>query len=346
MSIDTLAEEYYKFLLGSGSKGRTPVTYKRKIEVFIQFLVEELGVKEVNCKNMLASLSIDQIIESIYFYIIKNEIKYKSTADGFFFALTSFYKYLLLKYQINNDSFHKTEDNIKLQEKYNVLVKERGLKTKEQTQAISEEECNNLIRICNECIEKPSKELLLKRGRYGSRSYNSSYLYFVSAVATKLLLLTGSKNSVLNNLKVTDYDEKLNKISINSFWIHLPDNLSAQMKKYIFIREKIIEQDEKVDQLFIGFNRKNRVLTNASLFIILKDTIGSQKAVAVAKYSILQMMYQNVPSEIIKAFTGFSDDVCDACREEIDIYRGKSKHERNNRLLDSKLRAIDTFDQL
>ena len=37
------------------------------------------------------------------------------------------------------------------------------------------------------------------------------------------------QNNVINELKVTDYNEQLNKLKINGFWVHLPDELSLQI---------------------------------------------------------------------------------------------------------------------
>lgn len=345
MDIDNLANNYYQYLLKNGSKGRTPITYRRKIQMFVRYLKEELTVNAANCQNILQSLTAEQIKASINFYVKEGKIKYQSTADGYFHALTACYNYLLEseEYKIENKWFHKTESNNKLRQQYDELVVDLGLMTKEQTQPISEEECHALIRICDECIDNACEEYLLKRNKYGTKSYNSTYLNFVSAIAAKILLFVGSKNSVLINLKISDYDGNLNKIKINGFWVYLPDKLSMQMKKYIPVRAKIIYPEEKDDRLFVGFNRGNRGLTNASLFRTLKSAIGTQKAVAVAKYSILQMIDQGLQGELIKQFTGFSDEVYGACLEQIEENRGNGGLRRDNRILDSKLRTTPCF---
>lgn len=102
--------------------------------------------------------------------------------------------------------------------------------------------------------------------------------------------------------------------SFNGYNVHLPDELAQQMRKYIEIRGQIIQPDESEDVLFINRKRENRRLGNITLFYILPEIIGTKKAATVAKYRILQMIERNILSDIIKQFTGYSDEVYDNFR--------------------------------
>lgn len=176
--------------------------------------------------------------------------------------------------------------------------------------------------------------------------YSSAYTYFVSALATKIVLYTGIKNSILVELPYSAYDGAHNKIFINGYNIHLPDELVQQMQKYIEVRRQIIQPNENVDILFINRKSENRSLGNATLFYILTEIIGTKKATTVAKYRILQMIEQNIPSDIIKQFTGYSDEVFGHCQEMYDIDNGGTDMLAKTRKLDSGLRAIENYDEL
>lgn len=82
-------------------------------------------------------------------------------------------------------------------------------------------------------------------------------------MVSKIVLLFGTKNGNLNELKISDYDCKLNKLKINGFWVHLPDKFAIQMRDYVKFREQILGS-EKEKRLFIDIRMNKRKFDNTN----------------------------------------------------------------------------------
>lgn len=95
------------------------------------------------------------------------------------------------------------------------------------------------------------------------------------------------KNGCLNELKISDYDCKLNKLKINGFWVHLPDKFAIQMRNYMKFREQILGSEE--EKLFIDIRKNKRKLDNTKMFYILKGITGNVQAKCIAKYAIIHI---------------------------------------------------------
>ncbi|MDD3279687.1 MAG: hypothetical protein PHG16_12540 [Lachnospiraceae bacterium] len=340
--VQQLINDFYLLLKKSGKKGRTPDTYRKKVEIFFEYLITNKKINDENYKDCLKGLEKGEFLESITYYVQQGNIKYKATVDGYFAALTVFFGFIQNEYGLDNVRFSQNTENRLLKEAYAKRIKELNLKSKETTQPIDDEQYVTLVKLCDEKIDKVTDEDLIKKG------YNSQYSYYISALATKLVLFSGIKNNVIFNLKLGCYDEELNKICINGFSIHLPADFAMQMKRFKNIRQRILEKEEEDGEdslLFINLNKDNRKLDNAKMFKILKDVIGTNKAVAVAKYSILKMIEYGIPENIIRKFTGYSDDVYGHCQEMTDELRVGNSLNEKNRVLESGLLRIGIFDE-
>lgn len=316
------------------------VTYKRKLEVFIEFLRRRCSANDNNYQDLLRGLSQERIIESIQYYVSEYGINFKVTVDCYFSAIKSFFKFLSDRFNIINQNF---DSNQKLDElKSNVIKKEKELKlnTTHQKPPIIRSVYNELNNHCNSIIShfdtfNIQSELADKR----------ELTEYLSAIVVKVVMFTGVKNQVINRIAYEDFNESLNKIRINNLWIHLPDNLSTQLKRYLKIREIIVDNTSPRYPLFINKNGVPFATDYNSMFKIIEQVIGSRKAESIAKYTIMEMIKNGISFSLILEMTSFGIDTCLHCEELINEEKKEDLANRN-RLLDSKLRGTDTFDML
>lgn len=298
MKFIDVIETFVK-LQEDGKRGRTSETYKRKIYVFYEYVTTKLAAADVNYISILSAMSMEQILDSVEFYVKTYNIKYRATVDTYLTTISLFFVYISDSFGWKNKYFENNSKNKELRMEYENKIIELNLYRKSQTNPLSDDECELLIKACDEKINKvPIENIILGEN-------NGVYSYFISSVITKLVLFSGIKNNVIIKLGLEQYDDLLNKLNINGFTVRLPDELAKQMKKYIKVRSMILLENENEDRLFININKENRNLDNSKMFCILKDITGCNKAMAVAKYSILQMIKKGVPSQLIMDFTGY-----------------------------------------
>lgn len=316
---------------------RTYETYGRKIYVFQEYL-EKQGINETY-RNFLLRMQIQDILCSIRYYVETYDIKFKSTTDSFLAALSVFFQYLRDIEGISNEYFEENSKARDLKVAYNKLAKDLKLNTKLQATPLTNDECERLVKICNEKLDDPSIEEILNGSNTGI------YSSYISSLITKYVLLFGTKNKVLTELCIEDYDYELNKITIRGYNVHLPDNLARQMKKYREVRKQLIPNNILDNRLFVDITQGQK-LDNAKMFFVLKGITGNAKAMSVAKYAIIQMLKNGIPINLVMNFTGYSRSVCGHCQEVIDEQNGIFQLSEKNRKLNSLLRQSTIFDDL
>ncbi len=339
-TIDSLLKAFYEDVQKK-SKGRTAITYRKKIEVFINYLQKYAGLNDKCCRSCFVAVDENQIIDSVIYYVQESEIRYKATVDVYLSAIIVFFDFLHDNYKWRAELFVDSKQKNALRKRYNDKIKALGLFAKEQSQPLTEEEFRKLLQLCNEKINNAEYSELTKK-----EGYNGAYTYFISALATKIVMYTGIRNSVLAELKINAYDELSSTIIINGYQVHLPDELAQQMRKYEKIRRQLILETHETKLLLLNRNNPMRIVNNATMFYILPQITGTKKATGVAKYRILQMIEKNIPREIIKEFTGYSDEVLGHCQEMHDEIHNGTGMKSKIRILDSGLRGIENFEEL
>lgn len=176
---------------------------------------------------------------------------------------------------------------------------------------LSDKDAEKLLNFCDEKIDNATIDIL----RNGAN--NGEFSAYISSLISKIVLLFGTKNASLNELKIFDYDVRLNKLKINGFCVHLPDKFAIQMKSYMKFREQILETEEE-ERLFMDIRKEKRKLDNTKMFYILKAVTGNVQVKCIAKYAIIQMKKLGIPPHTIKEFTGYSDDVYQFCQEKMN----------------------------
>lgn len=336
MTFEKLIEQFIHFV-EKEKNGQTFVTYRRKIYVFYEYVVLELQAKDVNYQSILTGMREKELLDSLEYYVKNYDVKYATTAQNYVSVLTVFYQYIYDEFGWENKLFENKSENAELKLAYENKIKELKLNLKEQVQPLTDNEAEQLLNACNQKLSIKNEEEII------NGYYNGVFANYISSLACKIILLYGTKNNVINELKLIDYCEELNKMKINGFWVHLPDQLSLQMQRYLKVREKLIEKPDD-DRLFVDIAKEKEKLDYGKMFNILKEVVGHNKGMAVAKYSIMQMIRSGVPSHVIKEFTGYANDVYNHCLELVDEQDGIMMMREKSKLLDATFRKTNFYD--
>lgn len=336
MTFENLIEQFIKYV-EQEKKGQTFVTYRRKIYVFYEYVVHVLEAKDVNYQSILEGMSVEVLLQALEYYVKNYDIKYATTAKNYISVLTVFYQYIYAEFGWKNKLFENKNENAELREAYENKINELKLNTKEQVQPLTEKEAERLVNACNKKLEiKDDLEIV-------NGYYNGVFANYISSLICKIILLYGTKNNVINEMKITDYNSELNKLKINGFWVHLPDELSLQMKRYLDVRKKLIDKPGDT-RLFVDIAKNKEKIDYSKMFNILKEIVGHNKGMAIAKYAIMQMIRAGVPSHVIKEFTGYANDVYTHCLELVDEQDGIIMMHEKAKLLDAVFRKSEFYD--
>ncbi len=319
-------------------------TYRRKVEVFFEFLTKDYGVNDNNFREILRGIDNIAITKSIEFYVNKYSISFKNTIDTYISVIKSYFDFLNKNLDIKNDNFDSLINYSEI--KNSVAEKIIDLKlevTTEQKSPIAEHTFMKILHKCDEILNSYTFEYIKKNS---TKSKNNPVQLFTSAIITKLIMLTGLKNQVIDTIKVKDYNPELNIITINNFSIHLPNGLGKQMKLYLQLRNSIITNESEEYQLFVKKDGTSIGTSYEYAFKILKDTLGSASAECVAKYTIMQMIKKGMNIYMIKILTKFGIESCLHCQELVNDEKINEDITSQNRYIDSKIRSIDVFDLL
>lgn len=196
---------------------------------------------------------------------------------------------------------------------------------------------------------------------YLNTMHLKNFVLLEYCIIIKLLLLLGLKYNRLKCLDLDDFSEDNNSLKViydkkskRYYTIHLPNKLSAQLKKLKNLRK---EQNFSSTSLFV--NREGKVTNNNFLTDFLNkirenyisensfddDYINDKNhftPTGLIKYAIIQMIKRGINQSVIIEFTGNQSYIYTDCQNEVN----QQKFETRNRYLDSKLRGIESFDIL
>lgn len=321
------------------SGGDTLLTYRRKIYVFQEYVITELEARDVNYQSILSAMTKQQLLDAVAYYVKTYSIRYVTTVDNYLTVVGLFFDFIADKFGWRNQYFETNSKKQELKNAYIKSISDLHLNEKERIEPLTNEEATRLLNRCDYYIGEMDIQSI------EDSSNNGKYSYYISSIISKMVLLFGIKNGYISTLQLKDYDEQYNKLRINGFWVHLPDKFAAQIREYLKIRKKILA-GEKENLLFIDIRKDKRKLSNGKMFTVLKEVTGNTKATSIAKYSIIQMINSGLPSHIIKDFTGYKDDVFQFCIEKSDDEKGVYGLKIKNRILETKIRNIQMFDDM
>ena len=330
----------------AGSKQGRSSEYKFKLIVFHEFLEGAFDTTDSNYLKIIGGLDLQDILCSIDYYVSRKgvrKISYCSPVRVYFSAIREFMKYLNHNSPVKNELFDSRQKENELRTVFESKLKQLNLKDSEADVHITQEECKELIEKCDMYITFITDDELTKND-----AYNSSYKKFLSSILLKLIVFSGASLETLNKLTLSDYDDDLNRLRINGYNIHLPDNLAKQIKTYLKIRESVCA-DGDTERLFIKRransdkrSAKSSQLYSTDICEVLKEVTGRNSVRSASKYAIIEMIKLGIPQHLIMDFTGYKDEVYGYC---LDI-ANEEVYVSGSRLLDSKLRSFEIFEKL
>jgi hypothetical protein len=177
------------------------------------------------------------------------------------------------------------------------------------------------------------------------------------------MLFSGVQYSILTELEVDSFDSMFNTLTVNSIVIQLPRGLSMQLRSYLNIRNERLsaKKIENFRYLFVTYHG-SQLPDNAGTYLgeflntkcriheITEEEIENNDRnhytpTGLSKYAIIQMILGGVDQYIIKAFSGIDNTIFEDCQKRVTMGR-KQDSKYISRYLDSKLRNLETFDDL
>ena len=313
--------------------------YVPRIYSFANFLQGEKNVTDKNYKEYLSAMKMDVVIESLENFIINNQIKKKSVA--FFYAKTvkKYFGYLndigieneeLLKSFAYTNS--KSYDN--RIRKY--IENNATLKMVETKDAVDFEEIKLLITSIDEQIEECIKDddvMTCMENRYNP--YNN----LVYLLGLKLMIFTGIDYAGIRKLQAGCFDSKKLKITINTYTVHLPDNLGEQLSEYEMVKDT---RGINSDSFFVLCNEQIIPKETYQFSYLIEGIIGRGDTSGIRKYVITEMIRKGINQSFIMKLTNVGLTIFEDCQNTVNTER----HVDANRYIDSKMRDMRVFDYL
>ncbi len=313
--------------------------YSPRIYGFINYLKEEKNVTDNNFVEYLSALKIEIIIESLDDYIKNNSISKKSAAYFYARTIKLYFSYLNdngIENQTLLRSFALTNSYSYDNQIRKYIENNEKLKKAESKDAIEIEDLKLLITEIDEQIELSlnHKEIMTS-----VTQRLNPYNYLVYLLVLKLMIFTGCDYAGLRELESDCLDARKLKIKINTYTLHLPDNLGEQLILYQNIK---FERNFKSDKFFVLSNGQEIVRQTREVSYIIKHIIGREDTAGIRKYVITEMIRKGINQSFIMKLTGVGLTIFEDCQKMVN----KERHIEANRYIDSKMRDMITFDYL
>lgn len=316
--------------------------YKTKIYIFHKFLVCEKGINDKSYQSYLEAMKIEEVEESLDFYIISNEIKSESIAWHYISVVKRYFNFIY-KLGIQNinliKSFGLLEDHSdsfqrKMREK---IFNDTRLEKREPKSELIWEEVEVLISECDQQIKEIVEENKVLDYNKSPIKYND----LMSSIIIKLILFTGVPYRVVRDIRYDSINTVHNTIGINEYYIHLPNNLSEQLSYYINARNKVLDsEDIKSDNLFINADGSKLGVKTSIVADTLKAYMGRSDVTGIIKFAVIEMIKRGVNQSVIQDFTKVGGKIYSYCQQKVN----ENKNLSASRYLDSKLRNLEIFD--
>lgn len=326
--------------LESVSENSTKI-YITKIYSFHKFLVEVKGISDGSFESYLSSMRIEEVIDSLDYYINKNQIAKSTVAWHYISVVKRYFSFLEIKGISNNGLLKLFGLDNNSEKSFNNRIKKVIDGHEKLFKLDSKEELNydEIEMLVIECDEQIRNILMEKEKVLDYNKYASKYNDLMYSIVIKLIVFSGIKYKVIGSIKVKDIDLNHNRISINGYIVHLPNNLSDQLREYIDIRGKLNAKD---DSLFVDVNGES-IGTNTSLLTSrLQSYIGRMDTTGMIKYTVIEMINKGINQSLIQSFTSVGDEIFKYCQNRVN----GDKNRHANRYLDSKLISMKINDIL
>lgn len=326
-----------EYLKSKNEKSRG--TYAPRLNSFYGYLHTEKNINDQNFQEYLAALKTDVLVDALNYYIVTNDI-HKQSAAYFYARAIKDYFHFLNDIGIENFTLLK-EFAYKNLKSYDAKMKEviennKSLKKVEGKEPIDIEDIKLLITELDERIEKAAKNSqIIECVQTKCNPYND-LTYFL---ALKIIAFSGIDYNGIRDLRKDCFDVEKNKIVINSYNLHLPDNLASQLKYYVRIKN---ERKIESEYFFVLHSGEELVLQTREVSDTLNEILQRKDLTGLRKYVIIEMILKGINQSYIMKLTGAGTKIFDACQRIVNEHR----HFEANRFIDSRIREMEIFDIL
>lgn len=235
--------------------------YKNHVNKFIEYL------KYIGKADTPNNINIDDVRECVGYYVKLGSILSISSMELHLESLKNFYDYLL--------NIGKSKDifsQMNYEEYKRNLVNIFHLSEKVTRGTFSMETMKDILAKLDEDLES---EYYLIVGKQAQNRYINT---LALNLFIKLTLIAPAKRQVIGNLRLSDFDEDLRKVTVNQVEISIPNSLRRDLKKAIKLRETltnirirendnifkyIVEKDftgESINQWFCTFIKEHNII--------------------------------------------------------------------------------------
>lgn len=205
------------------------------------------------------------LVASLNYYIRRQNANAKITAKNYISNITKFFNMLADDYGLTNQIFKDKDKYEQLKNKASEIIDKLNDKAKKEI--ASENDYNLLnekINLYCKTVDKEKKyiELELQKSYETSSNRADKYIFLVSCITTKMVLLYGMKNKEILNLKIDDIDIQTNTIKVSKYFLIIDEKLNNLIEVYLECRNLILLLNNiKNDNFFI--NHKGKLFVNS-----------------------------------------------------------------------------------
>lgn len=297
---------------------------KTQMEVFFEFISAQIFNNEEYTVEDFVYLNNDDLLESLKYYIKRNKVTSKGTANAYLGYLGNFFDKLEGYYKVNSDIFVNGKFLQSLLDEADKIIS--LLNDKEDTNIATNEEYDNLVQKIKEAEHKYSFETAMseieKYVENGCSGKLEKFRLILSVCATQMLLEYGFANRTIIEIRTSDIDLENGVIKRGIYELPIPNSIKSNLKEYNKIRNYLLSKlDTTQDKLFIKYdgNAINGTEAADKLFGGVMGEDSSKASAPFAKRCIERMIDAGLNSQLIRELTGYSNDVyknaCDYVNE-------------------------------
>lgn len=314
---NTILEKYIKEFVQNNKQEKTQITVFWEFVSSVIFDGSEFTIED------FALLNVNELKESLEYYIRRNKITAKQTANTYVGNLKRFFFNLENHYQVHNDVYINRDFIPAFWEEIDSIIFK--LNDTVNTGTATDDEYESLVSKIDHAENQYSyDEAVLEIDNYVEDSSNNrldGFHHILSVCASRLVIEYGMSNRVIRSIKTNDVDLENSIIIRGRYSLPISTELKRSLVDYVKLREYLLNKLNKTQELFFiqcsgeGINDRG---ASDQLFTKVVGENSSKESKPYAKRCIERMVKEGFSSNIIKEITGYSDSVYKAVCNFVD----------------------------
>ncbi len=318
--------------------------YKNDVSNFNNYLEKQWKnpLSDDNIRFLLQGLNVDFLLDSLIYNVEERKIyKRKNAAKKYATVIGLFFNYIRKNTDIINPtlfgdiSYNRLRENTYMQRMTAYINKCDKLQGTIELEGIGKSDAEKVLRWSDNQLEDEKKWYTNIETR---EIDETAFRKAMAALGMKMMLIYGFTYRELRKIKLEQYDNTRNTITINGYELRLPINMGIQMKRMKAFLDKNTIRNK---QGFLFTNMQGEQWgesTSASgISDFLAILIESTSVTSIIKYGISQLLKAGLTDEIIRHITGASDKLIKGCIANDD--------EDISRIINNKLVTVELYYQ-